>query len=206
MSRFSRTIGLFATCLAVAHAQTTPATPAASPAGALNLSLDDAIQRGLKNNLSVLERETSDQMVRADRIRALSALLPNATAQMGHTEQTLNLATFGFHFPGVPQIIGPFGYTSLRGQGSANLLDWQARKNWQAAAKNLQASQLSLQDARDLVVQAVANSYLTIIADSASVDSTRAEVATAQALYERARDQHTAACRRPSTSSARRSN
>lgn len=179
-------------CLATAQAQTPPTTQLTPAPGALNLSLDDAIQRGLKNNLSVLERETSDRMVRADRIRALSALLPNANAFTGHTEQTLNLATFGFHFPGVPEIIGPFGYTSLRGQGSANVLDWQARKNWQASAKNLQASQLSLQDARDLVVQAVANAYLTIIADAASVDSSRSEVATAQALYDRARDQHTA--------------
>jgi outer membrane protein TolC len=38
----------------------------------------------------------------------------------------------------------------------------------------------------------VANSYLTIIADAASVVSTNAEVTTAQALFERARDQHAA--------------
>jgi len=31
----------------------------------LRLSLDDAIQRGLKNNLGVLERETSSRIVRA---------------------------------------------------------------------------------------------------------------------------------------------
>jgi outer membrane protein TolC len=184
MPKFLRTSALLVTCLGMARAQ--------QPGAVLNLSLEEAIQMGLKTNLNVLERQTSDRMVRADRVRALSALLPSATASMGHTEQTLNLATFGFHFPGVPQIIGPFGYTSLRGEGSANVFDWQARKNWQAAAKNLQASQLSLQDARDLVVQAVANSYLTIIADAASVVSTKAEVTTAQALFERARDQHAA--------------
>jgi outer membrane protein TolC len=41
-------------------------------------------------------------------------------------------------------------------------------------------------------VQVVANTYLTILASSARVDATRVEVSTAQSLYERARDQHTA--------------
>jgi outer membrane protein TolC len=194
--KLSRAFALV-TCLApfaqAQPAQTQTATQTgAQPPAVLNLSLDEAIQRGLKNNLSVLERESSDRMVRADRLRALSALLPSVNGYVGENVQTLNLATFGFHLPGVPEIIGPFGYSSAHAQGSVNLFDQHARKNWQAAAKNLQASELSLQDARDLVVQAVANTYLTIIADAASVVSTRSEVATAQALYERARDQHAA--------------
>ena len=49
-----------------------------------------------------------------------------------------------------------------------------------------------MKDARDLVVQAVASAYLQIIATAARVDATRAQVETAQALYERARDQHRA--------------
>jgi outer membrane protein TolC len=187
--RFTRTFGLLVACLAAAHAQSqSPAQPSA----VLNLSLDDAIQRGLKNNLSVLERQSSDQAVRADRIRALSGLLPSVTGYVAENVQRNNIAVFGFRIPGFPQIIGPFGFSDIRAQAEVNLFDQHARKAWQAAAKNLEASQLSLQDARDLVVQAVANAYLTIIADAASVVSTRAEVATAQALYERARDQHAA--------------
>ena len=184
MPKFSRTFVLFIACLAVARAQQQNAV--------LNLSLDEAIQRGLKNNLSVLERQSSDQVVRADRVRALSALLPSVTGYVAENVQKNNIAVFGFRFPGIPTIIGPFGYSDVRAQAEVNLFDQHARKNWQAAAKNLKASELSLQDARDLVVQAVANTYLTIIADGASVVSTRAEVATAQALYERARDQHAA--------------
>ena len=193
MLKSMRTFGLFIACLAAARAQTqTTSQTGAQPPAALNLSLDEAIQRGLKNNLSVLERESSDQMVRADRIRALSALLPQVSAYAAEDAQTLSLATFGFHIAGIPQIIGPFAYLDGRATANVNVFDRHARKNCQSAAMNLRASQLSLQDARDLVVQAVANTYLTIIADAASVDSTRAEVATAQALYERARDQHAA--------------
>jgi outer membrane protein TolC len=196
IQELSRTLAVFICLAAFAEAQPaqtqTATQTGAQPPAVLNLSLDEAIQRGLKNNLSVLERESSDRMVRADRIRALSALLPQVSAYAAEDAQTLSLATFGFHIAGIPQIIGPFAYLDGRATANVNVFDRHARKNFQSAAMNLRASQLSLQDARDLVVQAVANTYLTIIADGASVDSTRAEVATAQALYERARDQHAA--------------
>src|SRR5262249_29480630 len=54
------------------------------------------------------------------------------------------------------------------------------------------ASALSAQDARDLVVQAVANGYFLIIADISRVESIQAQVATAEALYNRALDQRKA--------------
>jgi outer membrane protein TolC len=177
-----RTLFVLAFSLSILSAQTTP----------LRLSLDDAIQRGLKNNLGVLERETTSRLTRADRIRALSALLPTVTGSVSENVQQNNIATFGFRFPGIPKIIGPFGYSDARASAEMKLFDWAARRNAQAAAQNVRASDLSVQDARDLVVQAVANAYLTIIADAARVEASRAEVDTAQALYERARDQHAA--------------
>jgi outer membrane protein TolC len=158
----------------------------------LKLSLDDAIQRGLKANLGVLERESADRIVRAERIRSLSALLPTVNAYAAENVQKNNIAVFGFRFPGIPQIIGPFGFSDIRATAEANLFDQKARKNWQATAKEIEAATLNTQDAKDLVVQAVANAYLTILADAARVESTKVEVTTAQALYERARDQHAA--------------
>ena len=104
----------------------------------LSLSLSEAIQRGLKTNLAVLERETGDRLARVDRIRALSALLPTATGTVAQNVQELNLAVFGFRFPGVPSIIGPFGYQDIRGNASVNLVDWSARKSLQASEQNLQ--------------------------------------------------------------------
>jgi outer membrane protein TolC len=156
------------------------------------LSLDEAIQLGLKNNLSVLQAGTNNRLARIERIRSLSALLPTVDGSGGETVQEINLATFGFHFPGVPSIIGPFAYTDVRASAAMNLIDWSARKNLQAAGQYEKATELSGQDARDLVVEAVANSYFSIIAAGARVEASRSEVATAQALYERARDQHAA--------------
>jgi outer membrane protein TolC len=158
----------------------------------LSLSLNEAVQRGIRNNLSVLEQETGSRLARVERIRALSALLPKITGTVAENVQELNLAVFGFRFPGVPSIIGPYGYSDIRANASVNLIDWSARKNLKAAEQNLKATELSTQDARDLVTQAVANAYLSIIAGAARVEATRSEVTTAQALYERARDQHAA--------------
>ena len=163
----------------------------------LALKLDDAIQRGLQTNLGLLVRDTTSQTVRAERTRALAALLPQVTGTVAQTEEQLNLQTVGFifkfptipGFAGIPHIVGPFHYTDAEANVSAKVFDWNARKNLTAARANEEAARLSVQDARDLVVQAVASSYLQIIADASRVDSIQAQVATAEAIYNRAVDQ-----------------
>src|ERR1700690_3305436 len=112
------------------------------------LSLDEAIQLGLKNNLRALQADTNNRSARIERIRALSALLPSVSGSAGEYVQEINLATFGFRFPGLPTIIGPFGYFDVRAAASMNLIDWSARKNLRAAEQNAKAIELSGQDAR----------------------------------------------------------
>ncbi|HUA19881.1 MAG TPA: TolC family protein, partial [Bryobacteraceae bacterium] len=101
---------------------------------------------------------------------------------------------FNFSFPGVsiPRVLGPFHFTDVRAFASWSVYDYSARKNHRAAQENERAARLSAQDARDLVVQVVASAYLEIIADSSRIDAIRSQVDTAQALYNRAVDQHTA--------------
>jgi len=163
----------------------------------LALKLDDAIQRGLQANLGLLVRDTSSQTVRAERIRSLSALLPQVTGSLAETEEQLNLKTVGINikfppiagFPGIPTIVGPFSYTAAQANVSAKVFDWNAWKNVSSAKANEEAARLSVQDARDLVVQAVTNAYLQIIADASRVESIQAQLNTAEALYHRAVDQ-----------------
>jgi outer membrane protein TolC len=162
------------------------------------LKLDDAIRRGLKTNLGLLDRETASQTARAERIRALSALLPQVTGTVSESVEQLNLKTLGFgslgipSFSGIPAVVGPFSYTAAQANVSAPVFDWSLHKNLSAARANEEASKLSIRDARDLVVQAVANAYLLIIADASRVESIRAQVTTADALYKRAVDRKTA--------------
>lgn len=161
-------------------------------ADSMALTLQEAIDRGLKNNLGLLVSDTATRVAHAEKIRALSALLPLVTGNISETVQQINLASFGFHFPGAPSVVGPFGVTDLRASASQTLFDMTLIKNRRAAAENENAAKLSAQDARDLVVQAVAAGYLQIIADRARIDATKAQVDTAQALFTRAHDQHVA--------------
>jgi outer membrane protein TolC len=174
-------------------AQFTGSTPTGEATSApLSLSLDDAIARGLKTNLGLLTSENSSVSSRVDKMRLLAALLPTLSAGFTQNVQQVNLATFGFHVPNVPAVVGPFHYQDLRATADIPVYDGRTLSTWRAGNESIRAAQLSIKDARDLVVQAVAAAYLQIIATSARVDSTRVQVETAQALYERARDQHRA--------------
>jgi len=165
----------------------------------IDLSLRDAIQRGLKYNLGLLNSVQSSQSVRAQRLRVLSGLLPNISGDYQQTVQQINLAAFGFKFnlpPGlgfsIPSIVGPFGTIDTRANLSQTIVDLSQYRNLKSADASVRASQLSLQDSKDLVVQAVGNAYLLIISDTSRVETEKATVDTSQALFQRASDQKAA--------------
>jgi outer membrane protein TolC len=113
-------------------------------------------------------------------------------AVSGNVEQ-IDLKTRGinFHLPGfsTPTIVGPFDYTDARAYASFSVFDYSLHKSYRAAKESERAAQLSFKDARDLVVQSVANAYLLVIAGSSRVQALRAQVNTDQAIYERTADQ-----------------
>ena len=189
---------LFATGLAGQQSNSYQgSTPGAVSPGPLALTLLDAIQRGLKFNLGLLESDTASETARAARMQALSALLPQVTGTLAENDEQLNLKTVGLNVPPNPYfsirpIAGPFRYTAAQANVSAKVLDWSARRNLKSARANEDASRLSVQASRDLVVEAVANAYLGVIADGSRVESIKAQVETDQALYQRAADQKTA--------------
>ena len=162
----------------------------------LALTLHDAIDRGLKANLGLLVSDSANEAARGQRVQALSVLLPQVHAQVGETEEQASLKTLGFNLniPGVsvPVILGPFHYTDVRAYASWSAFDYSARKNLRSAQEEKRAAQLSVMDARDLVVQATASAYLQIIADASRTESIRSQVETSQALYDRAVDQQNA--------------
>jgi outer membrane protein TolC len=157
----------------------------------ISLTLHDAVDRGLKNNLALLISDSASEAARGQRLQALSSLLPSITGEISQHVQQINLATIGLtSVPGaaIPNIVGPFHYTDVRAYVSWNAFDYAAIKNHRSNQENERAARLSTQDARDVVVQAVASAYLQIITDSSRIDATRAQVETAQALYDRAAD------------------
>lgn len=171
-----------------------PAGPA-SPTK-IALTLRDAIDRGLKANLGLLVSESASDTARGQRLRALSALLPTIDSSLSQHEQQIDLKTIGFNFkiPGasIPTVVGPFHYTDLRANANWNVFDYSSIRNRRAAQASERAARLSVQDARDVVVQAVGSAYLQIIADASRLSAIQSQVETAQALYQRAEDQRSA--------------
>ena len=92
---------MFCTLLPLA-AQFNGSIPTGEAAAApLNLSLDEAIQRGMKTNLGLLTRENSSVAARVDKMRLLALILPSVSAGLSVSEQQVSLSTFGFHVPNV---------------------------------------------------------------------------------------------------------
>jgi len=160
--------------------------------GVLPISLQGAIDRGLKTNLGLLLSDQDVGSARGARWKKLSSLLPNITTSSYVDGSQVDLAEFGFNaIPGVsiPNIIGPFGYYDSRAYLTQSLLDLNAINNTHAATQTLKAAQYTAKDARDLVVLAVGYNYLQAIADASRIESVSAQVNTAQALYNQASDQ-----------------
>ena len=75
---------------------------------------------------------------------------------------------------------------------SVNLFDYRSISNLRAARESQKVAQLSVSNARDLVVQAVGNAYLQIIADAARITSTQAQIDADTAVYNNAVARHDA--------------
>lgn len=164
--------------------------------GVLQLSLQDAMGRGLKQNLGLLLSGQDVRTARGARWQELSALLPNVTTSSYVDGSQIDLAEFGFNFKfppslgfSIPSVVGPFAYFDSRAYVTQSLLDLKAINNTHSASQSLKSAEYSFKDARDLVILAVGYTYLQAIADEARVDTAEAQVNTAQALYNQASDQ-----------------
>lgn len=166
-------------------ARSTTRRPFAGP-----LSLQDAVQRGLEYNLGAVNFAQIVNQARGQRAVARSALLPSLVADLSQTREQVNLAALGVRFsspiPGLtfPSVVGPFNIVDLRARLSQTVVDVAALNNYRSVAATVRANELSVQDARDLVVLAVGGAYLQAVAARARVESGRAQLATANALYQ----------------------
>jgi outer membrane protein TolC len=158
----------------------------------LPLTFDDAINRGLKQNLGVLLASDDTVSARGQRWKELSNLLPNLNASLAENVQTVSLAQFGFKLPGLPRVIGPYNYLDIRGSLNQSLFNFNFIEKERAATQNLKSTQFNYKDARELVVLAAGNAYLQALAGTARVETADAQVKTAQALYTKASDQQRA--------------
>jgi outer membrane protein TolC len=158
----------------------------------IGLSLDDAIQRGLKANLGIILTGTQADAARAQRLSQLQSLLPSVDFNAKESVQQVDLPAQGLRLPGLPTIIGPFGYTDVRASLSWSLVNVNSLRTYLSDRHNFASAQLSAQDARDMVVLTVGNAYLLVLADETQVASAQAQVATSKVSLDQAIANHQA--------------
>src|SRR5712672_784601 len=167
--------------------------PSKSTGTRIELSLGSAIDRGLRYNLGLIEANQASADVRAERLRALSALLPQLTAQGRQGYENLSYKEIGLKLPPIPGLpalpstSGGFGYQDARVSVTQLLYNAELRNRYRARKSEEHASRLSIQDSRDVVVFAVGTAYVQVISTAARVETAKAQLTSADEL-----DQQTA--------------
>ncbi len=163
--------------------------PSGQPTGTvIPLSALDAIDRGLKYNLSLILTEQATTAARGARLRALADVLPNINGRVGETIQQINLAAFGISLPGMPNVIGPFAVFDARVLATGSVIDLHSLNLLRSRSEDVNAAQLDMQNVRDLIVLVVGGTYMQALAGEARIATVEAQLNTAQALYRQAVD------------------
>jgi outer membrane protein TolC len=165
----------------------------------LKLSLDDAIQLGLKNNLGLREAENEEKSLHGQKNEALQNFLPTITLTGDTGVHQHNLLEMGF----TPGVMKQFGYAGVSPITRDELTEGQIHFSqmlfsgpviaaWKAAGAATRAAYFAKMAARDEVVRQVASAYLHAIAASSEVDNAQALEAADQVLLDHARAAHEA--------------
>jgi len=152
----------------------------------LQLSLNDAVQCGLRYNLGLIDSREGSAVTRAARMHALSVLLPQIAANAREEFLQYSAIPTGadkIHFPipavgetiQFPLTVGPFNYQYTGFTATEDLFDEQSRHLAKAAADEQNASTAAVADSRDIVVLAVGSAYLQVIASKSRLQAVIAE-------------------------------
>ena len=154
----------------------------------LSLTLHEALVRGLRFNLGTISQGAAVMQAQGQRQVARSSLLPNLNAAISEEFERLNLRTMGVESNTFP-LTATFNFFDARAARlNQSVFDLVRIENLHSASENLKANIKMAQNARDLVVLAVAGSYLQIVATRARIAAATAQVETSQAVYVQAAD------------------
>jgi len=156
----------------------------------LQLSLEDAVGRGLRQNLGGLLSTDAVSGAQGERWRALSALLPNLTTATSFGANQVDTKAFiGIVVPGHPPVLGPFGVFDMRAYLDQSLFNWESIERARSSTAQVKSAQYSYKNARELIVLVVVSNYLLVVADQSQVVSALAQRDTAKALFDQTTDQ-----------------
>jgi len=163
-------------------------------AGALSLSLDEAIELGMKRNLQMQLSVQNERAVHGQVLTVENNLLPSLTAKAATATQEINLAAMGFKPssleglglpPGSFQEIVKVDTTSAQLNVSQQLFNVPAYYLYRAAQKADRVANLTTLNERGNVTLKVGTKYLQALADAAQIENARAlEQADEVALHQ----------------------
>jgi outer membrane protein TolC len=168
---------------------------------ALPLSLDDAIDRGLKHNLQILEDTQTERAVRGQILSVFYNLLPNMKATGYTNAMELNLAALGFKpsslaafglAPGSVKEIVKVDTTDVQLSADQVLFNLPDLYLYAAAKKAANVVTLNVLNTRGGVVEAVGTEYLAALADETQIANAQALVTADQEVLRQATLSHDA--------------
>jgi outer membrane protein TolC len=173
----------------------------------LQLSLDEAVKRGLQNNLGLKQAEAGEKILDGEKLEAEQAFLPLIQLSGSTGVYQHNLAALGFSqsvfnklgsfFPGgvVPpglSTITKDDLTQGQLQFSQTLFSGPVFAGFKAAGAAERASYFAKMSARGEVVQQVATAYLHALAAASEVDNATALENSDQTIFKNAHEGHEA--------------
>ena len=181
----------------------------AQPLGStpLQLSLDDAVHRGLANNLGLKEAENGEKALHGEKNVVEQVFLPTITLEGDTGYYMHNLAALGFGPKTISEFSGlfpggkpPAGLSEITRDTLTDgkleftqlLFSAPAIAAFKAAGAAERSSYYAKMTARGEVVQQVATAYLRAVADASQVENAQALLQQAQVLEQHAHDAHLA--------------
>jgi len=162
--------------------------PSENTGARIELTLKNAIERGLRFNLGLIESSQASASTRAERLRVLSVLLPQLSADGSQVYENISFKEIGLKlpaipgFPGLPSTSGGFGYQDARLSLTQSIYNPQLLNEYRSRRDAERASALNVKDSRDVVLFAVGTAYVQAIASAARVETARAQLASAVEL------------------------
>jgi len=165
--------------------------------GEISISLEDAVARGLRFNLGLIDSQQADAGVRAEREHALSELLPQISARAQQSYEQLSFKALNIKLPPqvgiqLPPTTGGYGYSEGDILVHSAVVNLELRNRYKQQKALESASVLSTKDARDIVVYAVGTAYFQVLASEARLATAQAALATAQELNNQVTNQYNA--------------
>jgi outer membrane protein TolC len=174
--------------------------------GVMKLSLDEAVQRGLTNNLGLKQAEIQERTLKGEELEAIQYFLPSITVSGGPSVHEYNLAALGFG-PGILSKLAPIlppgaldgisfitkaDVTTGQINYDQTLFSGPIIDGYKAVRAAQKSGYFAKMSARGEVVQQVATAYLQVIAAQSQVDNAKSLLDADKVLLDQAHDKHVA--------------